>query len=180
MDRLLKLIQRAHPAAFCCRDFFLLHDNSPAHKATSVCQFLTPKNVTTLYHPPYSLDLSPPDYFLFPQLKMKLKGLHFVDVAEIQEAVTVNERSSKKRNFRQLFRKCTTAQKPLYTPMELILNTKKVCVFLMCLRFLEKSVLKPLDHTVHHLSETVDMRPAEQPILTPVTLCQRRLNTLRL
>jgi hypothetical protein len=38
--------------------------------------------------PLYSPDLSPPDYFLFPKLKMKLKGLHFVDVAEIQEAVT--------------------------------------------------------------------------------------------
>jgi hypothetical protein len=47
-----------------------------------------PKNVTTLYHPSYSPTLSPPDYFLFPKLKMKLKGLHVADVAEIQEAVT--------------------------------------------------------------------------------------------
>jgi hypothetical protein len=39
------------PAAFCSRDFFLLHDNAPAHKAASICQFLTPKKVTTLYHP---------------------------------------------------------------------------------------------------------------------------------
>jgi len=38
--------------------------------------------------PPYSPYLSPPDHFLFPKLKMKLKGLHFADVAEIQEAVT--------------------------------------------------------------------------------------------
>jgi hypothetical protein len=37
---------------------------------------------------PYSPDLSPPDYWLFPKLKMKLKGLYFADVAEIQEAVT--------------------------------------------------------------------------------------------
>jgi hypothetical protein len=49
---------------------------------------LTPKNVTTLYHSLYSPDLSPPDYFLFSKLKMKLKGLHFADIAEIQEAVT--------------------------------------------------------------------------------------------
>ena len=46
------------------------------------------KNVTTLYRHPYSPDLAPPDYFLFPKLKMKLKGLHFADVAEIQEAVS--------------------------------------------------------------------------------------------
>ena len=87
MGRLLKRIQRVRPAAFCSRDFFLLNDNAPAHKAASVCQFLTPKNATTFYHPPYSPDLSTSDYFLFPKLKMKLKGLHFADVAEIQEAV---------------------------------------------------------------------------------------------
>jgi hypothetical protein len=60
----------------------------PPTKLQFFCQFLTPKNVTTIYHAPYSPDLSPPDYFLFPKLKIKLKGLHFADVAEIQEAVT--------------------------------------------------------------------------------------------
>jgi hypothetical protein len=30
------------------RTFFLLQDNAPAHKAASVCQVLTQKNVTTL------------------------------------------------------------------------------------------------------------------------------------
>jgi hypothetical protein len=49
---------------------------------------LTQKNVTTLNHPRCSPALSPPDYFLFPELKMNLKGPHFADFAEIQEAVT--------------------------------------------------------------------------------------------
>jgi hypothetical protein len=30
------------PAAFCSREFNLLHDNAPTHQAASVCQFLTP------------------------------------------------------------------------------------------------------------------------------------------
>jgi hypothetical protein len=137
MDRLLKRIHRVHAGVFCSRDFFLLHNNAPTHKAASVCQFLTPKNVTTLYNPPRFPDLSPPDYFLFHKLKMKIEGLHFMDVAEIQEAVT-----SKKRIFRQLFRNCTTAQKPVYIPMELILNKYKQYVSYSCLRFLKKSVLK--------------------------------------
>ena len=51
MDHLLKCNHRVHPAAFCCQDFSLLHNNVPTHKAASVCQFLTPKNVPTLYHP---------------------------------------------------------------------------------------------------------------------------------
>jgi hypothetical protein len=41
MDRPLKCIQQFRPAVFCSQDFFLLHDNVPSHKATSVCQFLT-------------------------------------------------------------------------------------------------------------------------------------------
>jgi histone-lysine N-methyltransferase SETMAR len=83
MNRLLKSIHRVRPAVFRSRDFFSLHDNAPAHKAASICQFLTHKIITTLYRPPYSPDLSPPDYFLFPKLKMKLKWFHFADVAEI-------------------------------------------------------------------------------------------------
>ena len=33
MDRFLKCIQWVHPAVFCSQDFFLLHDNAPAHKS---------------------------------------------------------------------------------------------------------------------------------------------------
>jgi histone-lysine N-methyltransferase SETMAR len=49
--------------------------------------------------PPYSPDVSPPDYFLFPKLKMKLKGLHFADVAEIREAVTDELKKVQKEEF---------------------------------------------------------------------------------
>jgi hypothetical protein len=43
MDDLLKRIQQDHSAVFCSRDFFLLHNNAPANKAASVCQFFTQK-----------------------------------------------------------------------------------------------------------------------------------------
>jgi hypothetical protein len=78
-----------------------LHYNAPVHKAASICQFFTPKNVTTLYR---SADLSSPDYFLFPKLKMKLKGLHFVDVAEILGAVTDELKEVQKEIFQQLLK----------------------------------------------------------------------------
>jgi hypothetical protein len=131
MDCLLNHIQQVRPAVSYSQDFFLLHDNAPTHKAASVCQFLTQKNITTIYHSLYSPYLSIPDYFLFPKLKMELKGLLFAGVVEIQEAVTDELNKVKKRNFRQLFRNCTTAQKPVYIPMEIILKKKKICVFLM-------------------------------------------------
>jgi hypothetical protein len=107
-----------------------LYGNAPAHKAVSVCEFLTQKNVTTLYHTSYSPDSSPPDYFLFPKLKMKLKGLQIADVAEIQKALTDELKKVQKEEFSPDFRDCTTAQKPVYMPMELILDKKEVCVFL--------------------------------------------------
>jgi hypothetical protein len=53
----------------------------------------------------HSPDLSPPDYFLFPELKMKLKGLHFADVAEIQEAVTDKLKKVQKEEFSAAFQK---------------------------------------------------------------------------
>jgi hypothetical protein len=55
--------------------------------------------------PPYSPDLSPPDYFLFPKLKMKLKCLHFADVTEIQEAVTDEIKKVQKEEFSAAFQK---------------------------------------------------------------------------
>jgi transposase len=105
MDRLLKRIQRVRPAAFCSRDFFLLHDNAPAHKAASVCQYLTQNNATIFYHPLYSPHLYPPEYLLFPMLKIKLKGLHSADVAEIQNAVTDELKKVQKEEFSGAFQK---------------------------------------------------------------------------
>jgi len=53
---------------------------------------------------------------------MKLKGLHFANVAEIQKAITDELKKIQKRNFWQFFRNCKTVQKPVYMPVELIFN----------------------------------------------------------
>jgi hypothetical protein len=148
MDRLLKRIQRVRLAAFCCRDFFLFHDNAPVHKAAGVCQFWTPKYVTTLYHSPYSPDLSPLDCFLFPKLKMKLKELHFADVAEIQEAVVDELKKAQKDEFSAAFLKLYDRAKASVSGSGAYFELKKnVCVFLMS--SIKKTVLKLLCHTVY-------------------------------
>ncbi len=38
-------------------------------------------------HPPYSPDLAPCDFFLFPKLKAKLRGTRFPNLDELQTAV---------------------------------------------------------------------------------------------
>lgn len=88
LDRLLKRIRRVRTAKFQSSEWFLLHDNAPSHNAAIVKKFLANRNVAVLHHPPYSPDLAPADYFLFPKLKFSLKGRHFQTVEEIQCAVT--------------------------------------------------------------------------------------------
>ena len=72
MDHLLKRIQRVHPADFCSRDFFLLHDDAPAHKAASVCQFLTPKMLQTFITPVLCRFIST-RLFSIPQVENEVK-----------------------------------------------------------------------------------------------------------
>ena len=55
----------------------LLHDNAPAHKASVVVDFFTSEKVNVLPHPPYSPDLAPCDFFLFPKLKKHLSGRRY-------------------------------------------------------------------------------------------------------
>ena len=113
MDPLLERIQRVRSAAFCSRDFFLLHDNAPVLKAASVCQFWPNKCYNPLSRPVLPSFISA-RLFSVPQVENDVKRLHFADVAEIQEAVTDELKNVQKRTFRQLFRNCTTAQKPAY------------------------------------------------------------------
>ena len=108
-----------------------------------------PKNVITLYQTPYSPDLSPPDDILFSTLKMKLKELHLSDVPEIQEAVTDELKKVQKEEFSAAFQKLYDRAKACAYANGAYFEWKKVCVFLMGLRFLIKSVLKLLDRTVY-------------------------------
>ena len=68
--------------------WYLLHDNAPPHRALVVQEFLAQKNVCVIQHPPYSPDLSPCDYYLFPKMKVAMKGTFYDDVEAIQAAVT--------------------------------------------------------------------------------------------
>jgi hypothetical protein len=46
----------------------------------SVKQFLTKKLVTEMEHPPFSPDLTPNDFWLFPEVKSALKEQRFRDI----------------------------------------------------------------------------------------------------
>jgi len=60
-----------------------LHDNAPAHTALATQKKLAYLDFQCLDHPPYSPDLAPSDYHLFPGLKKQLKVRHFSSKAEV-------------------------------------------------------------------------------------------------
>ncbi|GFW15839.1 histone-lysine N-methyltransferase SETMAR [Trichonephila clavipes] len=57
--------------------FLLHHDNARPHIARCVLDVSQQNNVEILLHPSYSPDLTPCDFWLFPQLKIPLRGKRF-------------------------------------------------------------------------------------------------------
>ena len=72
LDQLLERIRRVRMAKFQSSEWLLFLDNAPYHNAAIVKKFLENRNVAVLHHPPYSPDLAPADYFLFPKFKFLL------------------------------------------------------------------------------------------------------------
>jgi len=99
MERLLNRIRRVRPGMYESGDWFLLYDNALSPNATIVKQFLAQRKVTVLDHPPYSPDLAPADYFLFPKVKSHLKGCLFDSISDIQKAVTSTLNTIAKDDF---------------------------------------------------------------------------------
>ena len=82
-----------------------IHDNAPVHRAIHVRQFLAQKMVAVPDHPPYSLDLAPTDFFLFPYLKAVIKCARFADVNDITDCMTAVLQSIPQEDFAYSFRK---------------------------------------------------------------------------
>ena len=71
--------------ALCKSGLWHFHqDNSPVHNSILVTDYLTKMGIKTVPQPPYSSELAPCDFWLFP----KLRGCHYETIEEMKEAVT--------------------------------------------------------------------------------------------
>ena len=75
---------RRRPEMWKNSSWVLRQDNLPAHNALSFKTFLTKHKVTVLEHPPYSPDLVPCYFLLFPKIKSVLKGTRFESVDAVK------------------------------------------------------------------------------------------------
>ena len=84
-------------------EWFLHHDNASSHTSLVVQQFLAEKSIPVITQPPYSPDLAPSDFWLFPTLKMGLTGTRFATMEDVKWIAPAEFRKIPKEDFRRCF-----------------------------------------------------------------------------
>jgi hypothetical protein len=79
--------------------------NTPCHESLLVRQFLPNKNIIVCPHSLYSQALASYDFWLFPKVKMTMKGKRFEPIQYIEGATTAQLQTLTKEDFRNCFRK---------------------------------------------------------------------------
>lgn len=85
--------------------FILHHDNASSHTCHQTNQFLKEKNIETSGHPPYSPDLAPCDFWLFPKLKKRFRGIQFMNEIDMETAVNNYLADLTSNDFKKCFEK---------------------------------------------------------------------------
>ena len=71
------------PALFKSDQWHFQLDNAPVHNSILITDYLTKMGINTVPHSPYSPDLAPCDFWLFP----KLRGCRYETIEKMKEAV---------------------------------------------------------------------------------------------
>ena len=92
-----KRFRRKRPALFKSGQWQFHQDNAPVHNSILVIEYLIKIGINTVLYPPYSPDLIPSDFCLFP----KLGGCRY----EMKEAVTKVIDTLTQEDFYEAFQK---------------------------------------------------------------------------
>ncbi|UYV83859.1 hypothetical protein LAZ67_X000450 [Cordylochernes scorpioides] len=103
LRRLREAIRKKRPEKWTNGDWILHHDNARPHTAHLVTSFLAKNGTEILPQPPYSPDIAPNDFFLFPKLKAVLKGRHFDTREDIIEKSLLALKSIPKEAYKNCF-----------------------------------------------------------------------------
>ena len=104
LKRLRDAVRRKRPCFWSSGDWLLHDDNARAHSSNLVQQFLAKHKIVQLCQPPYSPDIASCDFWMFPKLKMALKGKRFDDIETIQSNATRELKAIPKSTFEDCFK----------------------------------------------------------------------------
>ena len=85
------------------RKMLFHHDNAPSHTSLKTTEFLEEKSVRVLPHPPYSPDLAPADFFLFPKAKDLMRGKSFDTLSDVTSYFSDQLKSFEKSDWKMCF-----------------------------------------------------------------------------
>jgi len=98
-------------------DWILDYDIAPTHTSHPVQRFLAKHGTAQTQQPPYSSDLAPSDFFVFPRHKKVLKGHRFEATKDIKRNSTKTLLDIPKEEFANCFQqrqkrwaKCVAAE----------------------------------------------------------------------
>jgi hypothetical protein len=101
---------------------FITTTRLPTHTSLKTTEFLTNNNMAIVPHPPYSPDIAPWDFALFPNLKMKQKGRRCETVSDIQRELQAVLDSIRTVTSTVLLKRGKNDGIAVYVPKETILK----------------------------------------------------------
>ena len=104
LKNLIDAVRRKRPYLLQ-RGCSILHDNAPCHTSNVAQGFLQRNNIEQLTHSPYSPDMAPCDFWLFPNLKIALKGKRFQTIDQLDHASGDVLRDLEKNGLLHVFEK---------------------------------------------------------------------------
>ena len=94
-------ICRKRPALFKSSQWHFHQDTTPVHNSLLVTDYLTKMDIKTVPYPPYSPDLAPCDFWLFP----KLRGCRYETIEVMKKAVKKVIDTLTQEDFKGAFQK---------------------------------------------------------------------------
>ena len=96
-----KRFRQKNPALFESGEWYFHQVNAPVHNSILVTDNLIKMGIKTVPHPPYSPELAPSDFWLFP----KLRGCRYETTEEMKETVTKVIDKLTQEDFHEAFQK---------------------------------------------------------------------------
>ncbi len=120
-------IRLRRPRLWREHNWILLDDNASVHTSDETMTFLHQVKMTRGDHPPYSPDLAPCDFFLFPKMKNEMRGKRYRNMQELKNAVNQVLDSFTPEDFHDCFdrlqdrwQRCVSAEGNYFEGMKLM------------------------------------------------------------
>jgi len=127
--------------------WLLHHDNAPSNTSVFIQQFLAKNKMVVIRHPTHSPDLAPCDFFLFPKMKLKLKGCRLIPMRRYRPNRRVLDTLIEK-DFQKAFQKWRRRwDRCLHVERELLRGWRRPIGLIASFTILTASVRKILDTT---------------------------------